>query len=87
MRVVGDRFASILSSPDAVLARSRSERTNAKEPVVDATQSECRSIEEQKNSIDARMRVGYTSLEGERFRDRLRGLAARYYELRCRHFR
>lgn len=78
---------SILSSPDAVLARSRSERTNAKEPVVDATQSECRRIEEQKNSIDARMREGYTSLEGERFRDRLRGLAARYYELRCRHFR
>jgi hypothetical protein len=78
---------SILSSPDAVLARSRSERTNAREPVFDAARSECGNIEQQKNSINARMREGYTSPEGEWFRDRLRVLDARYYELRCRHFR
>jgi hypothetical protein len=78
---------SILSSPDAVLARSRSERTNAREPVFDAARSECGSIEQEKNSINARMREGYTSLEGEWFRDRLRVLDARYYDLRCRHFR
>jgi hypothetical protein len=78
---------NILSSPAEVLARSRSERTNAREPVFDATRSECGSIEQQKKSINARMREGYTSSEGEWFRDRLRALDTRYYELRCRHFR
>jgi hypothetical protein len=77
----------ILSSPDDVIARSRSERTNASEPVFDASRSECSSIDEKKDSINARMREGYTSPEGEWFRDRLRVLGARYYELRCRHFR
>jgi hypothetical protein len=77
---------SILSSPDAVLARSRSERANTEEPVVDSARSECDSIEQQKNSINARMREGYGSPEGERLRDLLRVLGARYYDLRCRHF-
>ena len=77
---------SMLSSPEAVLARSRSERTYAEVPVIDPARADCSSIEEEKNSINARMRAGYTSPEGEWFRDRLRVLAARYYELRCRHF-
>jgi hypothetical protein len=77
---------SILSSPDAVLARSRSERANTQEPVVDSARSECDWIEQQKNLINARMREGYGSPEGERLRDRLRVLGARYYDLRCRHF-
>jgi hypothetical protein len=77
---------SILSTPDAVIARSRSERSNAKAPGASLVQSECASIEEEKNSINARMRHGYTSSEGEGFRDRLRFLGARYYDLRCRHF-
>jgi hypothetical protein len=77
---------SILSSPDAVLARSRSERANTEELVVDPARPECDSIEQQKNSINARMREGYRSPEGERLRDRLRVLDARYYDLRCRHF-
>jgi len=77
---------NILSSPDEVLARSQSERTNAREPVFDAARSECGSIEQQKNSINARMREGYTSPEGEWYRERLRALDTRYYELRCRHF-
>lgn len=78
---------SVLSSPDAVLARSRSERADIKEPMLETSRSECDSIEQQKNSINARMREGYTSVEGEWFRDRLRVLAARYYDLHCRRFR
>jgi hypothetical protein len=77
---------SILSSSDAVLARSRSERTYAPIRALDPAQSECSAIEQEKNSINARMRIGYTSPEGEWFRDRLRVLGDRYYELRCRHF-
>jgi hypothetical protein len=46
----------ILWSPDAALARSRSERTNARELVFDAARSECGCIEREKNSSSARMR-------------------------------
>jgi hypothetical protein len=75
----------ILSSPEEILARSRSERWHAQEPVVDAGSDDCTRIEDEKNSIDARMRKGYMASEGEFLRDRLRVLSARYYDLRCRH--
>jgi hypothetical protein len=77
---------SILSSPDVVLERSRSERGSTEEPVVNSARSECDRIEQEKNSINARMREGYGSPEGERLRDRLRLLGDRYYDLHCRHF-
>jgi hypothetical protein len=77
---------NILSSPDEVLERSRSERASAEALRVDSAQSECDGIEQQKNRINAQMREGYSSPEGERLRDKLRVLGARYYELRCRHF-
>lgn len=77
---------SILSSPDAVIARSRAERMYVEAPVADSARSECSDIEREKDQINARMREGYSSPEGERFRDELRLLGARYYELRCRHF-
>jgi hypothetical protein len=77
---------SILSSPDVVLERLRSERANTEEPVVDSARSECDRIEQEKNWINARMREGYGSPEGERLRDRLRVLGDRYYDLHCRHF-
>jgi hypothetical protein len=48
---------------------------------------QCRAIEEEKERINARMREGYGSAEGEVLRDRLRKLAAEYYDLRCHHFR
>lgn len=76
----------ILSSPEEVLARSRSELGYALEPVVDTGADECTRIEDEQNSIDARMRKGYTASEGEWFRSRLRVLSARYYDLRCQHF-
>jgi len=77
---------SILSSPDVVLERLRSERGITEEPVLNSARSECDRIEQEKNSINARMREGYGSPEGERLRDRLRVLGDRYYDLRCRHF-
>jgi hypothetical protein len=49
--------------------------------------SQCRAIEDAKERIDARMREGYGSAEGERLRERLRQLNTEYYELRCRRFR
>ena len=76
----------ILSSPEEVLARSRSERRHAREQVIATQNGDCSSIEDEKNSIDARMRKGYTASEGERFRERLRVLSARYYDFRCQHF-
>jgi hypothetical protein len=77
---------SILSTPDAVIARSRSEGRNAQARAANLVQSECAGIEQEKDSINARMRQGYSSFQGEGFRDRLRFLGARYYDLRCRHF-
>jgi hypothetical protein len=77
---------SILSSPDVVLERLRPERGITEEPVLNSARSECDRIEQEKNSINARMREGYGSPEGERLRDRLRVLGDRYYDLRCRHF-
>jgi hypothetical protein len=77
---------SILSTPDAVIARSRSEGGNPETPGASLVQSECAGIEQEKDSINARMRQGYTSFQGEGFRDRLRFLGARYYDRRCRHF-
>ena len=76
----------ILLSPDEVLARSRAERAYAQEPILVSAQADCSRIEDQKNSIDARMRRGYTASEGEWFRDSLRALSAQYYDLGCRHF-
>lgn len=78
---------SILSTPEAVLARSQYERRDATDvPATGGNQGECQALEQEKNSIDARMRSGYTSQEGEWYRERLRAIAARYYDLRCRHF-
>jgi hypothetical protein len=77
---------SILSTPEAVIARSQTERGDAQRPAANLVQSECAGLEQEKDSINARMRQGYTSLQGDGFRDRLRFLGARYYELRCRHF-
>jgi hypothetical protein len=76
----------ILSSPEEVLARSRSERQYAQEAAPDAGLGECSRIEEERNAIDARMRKGYNAPEGEWLRERLRVLSSRYYDLRCRHF-
>lgn len=48
-----------------------------------SNQSECGSIEHQIEAIDARMRQGYTSEEGERYRARLRALKESRYEYGC----
>jgi len=48
--------------------------------------AECTAIEQEKDSINAHMREGYSAAEGEHLRERLRRLDDRYYELRCRHF-
>jgi hypothetical protein len=77
---------SILSAPEAVLERSRYERQYTEVPASDTHQWECQSLEQEKDSIDARMGSGYTSTQGEWFRERLRAIATRYYDLRCRHF-
>jgi hypothetical protein len=67
--------APVAVSPATPVARS------------DGQDIRCRAIEEEKERIDARMREGYRSAEGERLRDRLRTLDADYYDLRCHHFR
>jgi hypothetical protein len=46
----------------------------------------CREIELDKDRIDARMRQGYSSGEGEILRERRNSLSSRYYDLRCKHF-
>ena len=50
------------------------------------TASGCRTLEEAKDSINARMRAGYSGPEGEWLRERLRSIDAQYHSLRCRHF-
>ena len=77
---------SILSTPEAVLARSQYERQDAEMLASDTHQAECQALEQEKDSINARMRSGYTSPQGEWFRERLRTIGDRYYNLRCRHF-
>lgn len=52
----------------------------------DEARLECSSIESEKDSINARMRSGYGSAEGEWLRGRLRALDARYHDLHCHHF-
>ena len=53
----------------------------------DGTHDEiCREIELEKDRIDARMREGYSSTEGEILRARRNSLSSRYYDLRCKHF-
>jgi len=44
----------------------------------------CASIEEEIDSINARMRQKYLNSEGERFRQRLRELSAQRWEAKCR---
>jgi hypothetical protein len=46
----------------------------------------CREIELEKDSIDVRMRKGYSSGEGEILRAQRNSLSSRYYDLRCKHF-
>jgi hypothetical protein len=48
-----------------------------------SNQAACDSIEQEIDAIDARMRQGYGSQQGERYRDRLRVLKERRYEYRC----
>jgi hypothetical protein len=53
----------------------------------DGTYNEiCREIELAKDGIDARMRQGYSSGEGEILRERRNSLSSRYHDLRCKHF-
>jgi len=47
--------------------------------------TECAAIQADIDAIDARMREGYGSAEGEYLRARRRSLSDRYYELRCHH--
>lgn len=54
------------------------------EAVVDNA-SRCAQIQAEIDLIDARMRQGYSSAEGEYLRGRRRDLSNRYYDLRCRH--
>jgi len=51
------------------------------------TNERCHEIELAKERIDARMREGYSSGEGESLLQRLRDLSSEYYELHCKHFR
>lgn len=48
-----------------------------------SNQATCESIEQQIAYIDAQMRQGYQSQEGEWYRDRLRALKEQRYDLRC----
>lgn len=48
-----------------------------------SNQAACESIERQIAYIDAQMRQGYRSQEGEWFRDQLRALKERRHDLRC----
>lgn len=48
-----------------------------------SNKSLCRQIEAEIESINARMRQGYTSRQGEWYRERLRQLDNRLHELRC----
>ena len=48
-----------------------------------ANDAACRNIDQQIEQVDARMRQGYTSQEGEWYRERLRRLKERRYELGC----
>jgi len=52
--------------------------------MVDNT-SECAATQSEIDAIDARMREGYGSAEGEYLRARRRNLRDRYYDLRCHH--
>jgi hypothetical protein len=45
-----------------------------------------REIELEKDRIDARMRKGYSSGEGEILRAQRNSLSSRHYDLRCKHF-
>jgi hypothetical protein len=77
---------TILAAPETLIAHDEDQAARAQVSADNVQPSECRRLEQEKDSIDARMREGYTSIEGEMFRDRLRVIAARYYDLRCRHF-
>lgn len=54
------------------------------EGMVDNT-SECAAVQAEIDAIDAHMREGYGSAEGEHLRARRRNLRDRYYDLRCHH--
>jgi hypothetical protein len=49
----------------------------------DAKKDECAQAQEEIDQINARMRQPYTSAEGEFFRERLRKLNDKQYELKC----
>jgi len=52
----------------------------------DPYRSECSDLEQERDSINARMRAGDASAEGGWFRKRLRIIAGRSHDLRCTHF-
>jgi len=58
--------------------------TSGGDVVVDNA-TECAAIQADIDAIDARMREGYGSPEGEYLRARRRSLRDRYYDLRCHH--
>lgn len=67
---------------------SRSTRNGAARAPIEQgagrNEARCESIDEEIDYINARMRKGYTSREGERFRRRLHELSDRRWEANCR---
>jgi len=74
------------TSADPVAVEYQQPQVSGDEAVVDNA-SQCAQIQSDIDAIDARMRQGYGSAEGEYLRGRRRDLRDRYYELRCRHRR
>src|ERR1700730_7651030 len=74
----GETGTSYLTAPN--------DRSREATSQVDDHRAVCDQIEATKKAIDARMREGYSSEEGELLRERLRKLSSEYYELRCHHF-
>lgn len=70
-----------LYSPVRVPSRARNGASSGSR--LSGTSAVCDSIEAQFDAINARMRQPYTSSDGERFRERLRGLSEQRYEARC----
>jgi hypothetical protein len=68
---------------DPVVEPPRSHTGSSSESASSAAIKLCESIDQQIDLINARMRQGYGSWQGERFRNRLRELSRQRYEAKC----
>lgn len=77
-------YAPVAGQRSRVTVQSGGFSDSGSSASVDDRAAICDSIQEQIDSINARMRQKYSNWEGERFRDRLRELKAECWDRKCR---